>query len=194
MDKKLIVKILIGIAVLVLGICIGVFTKNFPVLEIERKVSLIETFTFLTTLGIAIAFPFLIEKWITDNNSIKNYLVKEVEELIVEAKTNRDIIEKSYQEEKFDVEHRDAINFTFHKLELQIASIQKQFEISFPKSKSIVDDLKISFWTYKDYLTDGEMMYSSFTKVDIEFYRKHSNEFSKFESDLKETIHKVHRI
>ena len=47
MDKKLIVKILIGIAVLVLGICIGVFTKNFPVLEIERKVSLIETFDIL---------------------------------------------------------------------------------------------------------------------------------------------------
>lgn len=194
MDKKLTVKILIGIIVLGSGICIGVYTKNFPVLEVEKKVSLIETLTFLTTLGIAFAFPFLIEKWVNDNHSIKNYLVKEVEELISEAKINKNIIDDSFKSQTFQAKNRDDINFTFHRLELQIDSIQKQFEVSFPKSTTIVDQLKENYWIYKDYLTGGDLMISSFNKVDLQFFRKHSTEFSKFESHLKEMIHKVHRI
>ena len=190
-------KIVVGIVfvlILLAGICIGVFMKNFPILEFEPKVSVLEMLTFLVTVTIGVVFPFLIKKWVDDNQTIKQYLVQEVEQLIYEIKENKELISKSFTDGEFKNEHRDKITFTFHSTELQIESIQKQFEVSFPNSKKIVEDMKESFRVYKDYLTGGEMMISTFTKIELTFYREHSNEYNKFESHLKEMIHKVHRI
>ena len=190
-------KIVIGIVsvlILVAGICIGVFMKNFPILEFEPKVSVLEILTFLVTVAIGVVFPFLIKKWVDDNQTIKHYLVQEIEQLITEIKENKELISESFSNGEFKNEHRDKINFTFHSTELQIESIQKQFEVSFPNSLKVVEDMKESFRVYKDYLTGGEMMISTFTKIELPFYREHSNEYNKFESHLKEMIHKVHRI
>lgn len=190
-------KIVIGIVsvlILVAGICIGVFMKNFPILEFEPKVSVLEILTFLVTVAIGVVFPFLIKKWVDDNQTIKHYLVQEIEQLITEIKENKELISESFSNGEFKNEHRDKINFTFHSTELQIESIQKQFEVSFPNSLKVVEDMKESFRVYKDYLTGGEMMISTFTKIELPFYREHSSEYNKFESHLKEMIHKVHRI
>jgi hypothetical protein len=190
-------KIVIGIVLILIllgGICVGVFVKNFPILEFERKISVLETLTFLVTLAIGIIFPFLIKKWVDDNQTIKNYLVQEIEQLISEIKENKTLIAQSFTDGEFKSEQRDKINFTFHSTELQIESIQKQFEVSFPNSLKIVEDMKDSFRVYKDYLTGGELMISTFVKIELPFYREHSNEYNKFESHLKEMIHKIHRI
>ena len=190
-------KIVIGVVfflILLGGICIGVFVKNFPILEFERKISVLETLTFIVTLAIGIVFPFLIKKWVDDNQTIKNYLVQEIEQLISEIKENKTLIAQSFTDGEFRSSQRDKINFTFHSTELQIESIQKQFEVSFPNSLLIVEDMKDSFRVYKDYLTGGELMISTFDKIELPFYREHSNEYNKFESHLKEMIHKIHRI
>tara|TARA_R110002033_G_scaffold127265_1_gene168787 strand:- start:30 stop:617 length:588 start_codon:yes stop_codon:yes gene_type:complete len=190
-------KIVIGVVfflILLGGICIGVFVKNFPILEFERKISVLETLTFIVTLAIGIVFPFLIKKWVDDNQTIKNYLVQEIEQLISEIKENKTLIAQSFTDGEFKSSQRDKINFTFHSTELQIESIQKQFEVSFPNSLLIVEDMKDSFRVYKDYLTGGELMISTFDKIELPFYREHSNEYNKFESHLKEMIHKIHRI
>ena len=126
--------------------------------------------------------------------TIKNYLVQEIEQLISEIKENKTLIAQSFTDGKFKSEQRDKINFTFHSTELQIESIQKQFEVSFPNSLEIVEDMKDSLRVYKDYLTGGELMISTFIKIELPFYREHSNEYNKFESHLKEMIHKIHRI
>ena len=176
------------------GISIGVFVKNFPIVQFDNKVATLNILTFLTTLGIGIGFPFLIKKWMDDNQSIKKYLVSEIEELIKEIKVNKKIIEDSYSMGAFVKEDRDSINFTFHSAELQIDSIQKQFAVSFPKSNSILVEMKNAYREYKDYLTGGELMISTFNKIELSFHREHSNEYNKFESHLKEMIQKIHRI
>jgi uncharacterized protein YpbB len=190
-------KTIIGATLLLVllgGVCIGVFAKNIPILEFERKISALEALTFLVTVAIGIIFPFLIKKWVDDNQTIKIYLVQEIEQLITEIKENKKLIADCFSSGEFKNEDRDKINFTFHSTELQIESIQKQFEVSFPNSLKIVNDMKDSFRVYKDYLTGGELMISTFNKIELPFYREHSNEYNKFESHLKEMIHKVHRI
>jgi hypothetical protein len=190
-------KVVIGITLVIVllgGICVGVFTKNIPILEFERKITALEALTFLVTVAIGIIFPFLIKKWVDDNQTIKIYLVQEIEQLISEIKENKNLIAQTFSDGEFKSEDRDKINFTFHSTELQIESIQKQFEVSFPNSLKIVEDMKDSFRVYKDYLTGGELMISTFDKIELPFYREHSNEYNKFESHLKEMIHKIHRI
>ena len=185
---------LVIISILLIGVCIVVFVKNCSILEFERKISISETLTFLVTLAIGIVFPFLIKKWLSDNQTIKNYLVKEIEQLIFEIKKNKNLIAQSYTSGEFKSDHRDEINFTFHSTELQIESIQNQFKVSFPNSMKIVEDMKDSFRVYKDYLTGGELMISTFNKIESRFYREHSSKYNKFESHLKEMIHKTCRI
>ncbi len=180
--------------VLLAGICIGIFIKNLPIIEFEPKVSVIEILSFLATVTIGVIFPFLIKKWVDDNQTIKHYLVQEIEQLISEIKENKELISKSFSDGEFNSEHRDKINFTFHSSELQIGSIQEQFEVSFPDAIQVVEEMKEAFRTYKDFLTGGEMMISTFNKIELPFYRKHLNEYNKFESHLKRMIHKVYRI
>lgn len=195
MKKQHLIIFLILIAIGIIGgICFGIFMKNFPILEFEKKVSALEILTFLTTIAIGIIFPFLIKKWIDDNQTIKSYLVNEIEVLVKEIKKNSTLIENSYDKGEFKSEDRDSINFIFHSSELQIESIQKQFNVSFPNAKTIVEDMKTAFRDYKDYLTGGELMISTFIKVELSFHREHSNEYNKFESHLKEMIHKIHRL
>ena len=176
------------------GIVIGVFCKNFPVLTLDKNVELIDLLTLIVTVAIGVVFPFLIKKWIDDNESIKKYLVSEIEELLSIIKENKVIIEESYRNDEFTQQNRDNINFTFHSAELQIESLEKQFKISFPNEKKMLPDLKSAFRTYKDFLTGGELMYSTFTKVELMFQKNHLNEFNSFESFLKELIHKIHRM
>ena len=192
--QHLIIFIILIVIAVIAGICVGVFVKNFPILEFDKKVSALGILTFLTTLAIGIIFPFLIKKWVDDNQTIKLYLVNEIEELVNEIKKNNTLIEKSYSNGEFKNEDRDSINFIFHSSELQIGSIQKQFDVSFPNANTIVEEMKTAFREYKDYLTGGELMISTFNKVELSFHREHSNEYNKFESHLKEMIHKIHRL
>ena len=176
------------------GICVGVLVKNIPILEFEKKVSILEFLIFLTTLAIGIIFPFLIKKWIDDNQTIKSYLVNEIEQLVNEISENEKLIEVSHKKGEFKKKDRDSINFIFHSSELQIESIEKQFNVSFPNAQKIVDEMKTEFRGYKDYLTGGELMISTFKKVELSFHKEHSNKYNKFKSHLKEMIHKVHRL
>ena len=189
-------KLILFVSTLILlsGICIGVFIKNFPILEFDAKISLIEGLTFLLTIAIGVIFPLLINKWVDDNRTIKHFLVQEIEQLVEEINENEKLISRSFSEGSFNDEYRYKINYTFHSTELQMESIEKQFEVSFPNSHEILDEMKESYRTYKDYLTGGEMMISSFDKIDLYFYREHKIEYNKFESHLKEMIHKIHRI
>lgn len=195
--KKPLHWILLIFAVLVLiviGILIGIFYKNFPLFTLDTNIEIIDVLTLIVTMAIGVIFPFLIKKWIDDNESIKKYLVSEIEELLSVIKANKTIIEKSYREEKFTQDDRDNVNFTFHSAELQIESLEKQFTISFPNEKKLIPELKTAYRTYKDFLTGGELMYSTFTRVELPFQKNHLNQFNNFESFLKELIHKVHRM
>lgn len=182
------------IILVVIGILIGIFYKNFPLFTLDTNIEIIDLLTLIVTVAIGVVFPFLIKKWVDDNESIKKYLVSEIEELLSVIKENKSIIEKSYREESFSQEDRDNINFTFHSAELQIDSLEKQFKISFANEKQMIPDLKTAYRAYKDFLTGGELMYSTFTKVELPFQKNHLNQFNNFESFLKELIHKVHRL
>ena len=191
-DSWIIIAIVSTIALLV-GICIGVFIKNFPGITYENKVEFLDILTFLLTLGIGVFIPFFIKKWIDDNKSIKEYLVREVEELQTVVLEVRDRIEECYKKSSTESQDRDHVNYVFHKAELQIQSIEEQFNISFSGRKELVEDLKNDYHKYKDFITGGEFMVSDF-KIDLRYQRDHSNKFNDLNSNLKKLIHKLHKI
>lgn len=191
--KNLLIISIIGFLVLCAGVCIGVFSKNIPAVTYKNEIDLFSALTFLVTLGIGIVFPFLIKKWVDDNNSIKTYLVQEIEMLESILSENMSIINDCYQNKKITSEHKDKVNFTFFNADLQIESIENQFRVSFPNNLKLVDELKQNNIEYYHFLTGGDFMISDFN-IDARFYKEHKTQLNRMTMNLKQLIHKIHKL
>lgn len=191
--RNLIISILIGFILVIIGICLGVFIENFPGVTYKNEIDLFSALTFLVTLGIGIIFPFLIKKWIDDNNSIKQYIVLEIEALETLLNENMKIIEDCYKSKTITADHRDKVNFVFFNADLQIESIENQFKVSFPNNNTLVTKLKAKNGEYYHFLTGGNFMISDFV-IDARFFKEHKTELNHLTMHLKQLIHKIHKL
>jgi hypothetical protein len=191
-------KIIFGVLIfvsLVLGIICGHLWKDLPVLKFNNEVKLYEVLNLLLTLSIGIIIPLLVKKWIDDNRSIKSCLVDEVKNVISTLNKINLIISTCHNKCVFTKENRDEIVFLFHSAELQMTSFDEQLQLSFPsQSKDIMGKLKDKYYKYERFLTGGDMMLSTFEKIDNRFYREQSTEHSQIETHLKTIIHLIHKI
>jgi len=192
-NKKQITIASVGFLVLCAGVCIGVFIKNIPGVAYKNEIDLISALTFLVTLGIGIVFPFLIKKWVDDNNSIKLYLVQEIEMLEKIFVQNMCVIDECYKNKEITVEYKDRVNFNFFNADLQIESIENQFKVSFPNNLKLVEELKLKSNDYYHFLTGGDFMISDF-KIDSRFYKEHKTHLNRLTMNLKQLIHKIHKL
>ncbi len=191
--KVIIIAGIIAILLIFAGIALGVFIKNFPGVSYKNEIDLFSALTFIVTLGIGIIFPFLIKKWIDDNQSIKLYLVQEVEILESILKENMTVIEDCYRTRTVTSDHKDKVNFTFFNADLQIESLQNQFKISFPNNLNLIESIKSQNSEYYHFLTGGDFMVSDF-QIDSRFYKEHKTKLNRMTMNLKELIHKIHKL
>lgn len=191
-------KIILGVVLFVVfcvGLTIGLIWKDLPLVKFNPEIKIYEVANLLLTLAIGITIPLLVKKWIEDNRSVKSSLVDEIKNIIGTLDKIKTLISNCHSCSAITKEQKDEINYLFHKSELQINSLNEQLKISFePQSKIIIDKLKENYHVYKDYLTGGELMLSSFVKVDDRFYREHNTEQSKIETYLKTVIHQIHKL
>lgn len=192
--SKIVVGVILSV-VFIAGITIGVVWKDLPLVKFNPEIKLYEIANFLLTLVIGVSIPLLVKKWIEDNRSVKTSLVEEIKNIINTLEKIKILISTCHSSCVIMKEQKDEINYLFHKAELQISSLDEQMKISFDKqSKKIMDNLKTKYHIYKDYLTGGELMLSSFVKVDDRFYREHNSEQTKIETHLKTVIHEIYKL
>jgi len=193
--KQKTIVLLITSVIFIGGLCIGLLWKDLPLIKFNPELKLYEIANLLLTLTIGITIPLLVKKWIEDNRSIKTSLVDEIKNIISTLGKIKAIITSGHNDASISKENKDEINYLFHETELQINSLNEQLKIAFKsESKKIMEDLKKNYHSYKDYLTDGELMISSFIKVDDRFYREHNTESAKIETHLKTVIHQIHKL
>lgn len=192
--KKFIITLII-IVIFIVGLIIGLVWKDLPFVKFNNEIKLYEVANLLLTIIIGVSIPLLLKKWIEDNRSVKGSLVDEVKNIISSIDRIKCIITKCHSDLSVSKEQKDEVNYIFHTSELQINSLIEQIKISFdPQSKAIIENLKKNYHTYKDFLTGGEFMISSFTKIDDRFYREHNTEQAKIETCLKTIIHKIYKL
>ena len=69
----------------------------------------------------------------------------------------------------------------FFDTELKIDSLKSQLEVSYPSKDKIQKGIFEDYLVYKQFLTDGKFMMSSYLSVDYDFYREEKNAFAKFQ-------------
>lgn len=191
-------KLILGLILFVffaIGLTIGIIWKDLPIVKFNPEIKIYEVANLLLTLAIGIAIPLLVKKWIEDNRSVKISLVDEIKNILSTLNKIKLLLDNCHKCSTITKEQKDEINYLFHESELQINSLNEQLKISFdPQCKKIIDKLKENYHIYKDYLTGGELMLSSFVKVDDRFYREHKTEQSKIETYLKTVIHQIYKL
>lgn len=183
------------LALFALGVLAGFFVLHFPFIEFNNEIGIFDALHFLLALGLGIWVPFVIKKAIEDKRDIKAYIVEGIKDFIDDLEEVKEIIATSYETGSFSSTERDKIICAFHFLELHVASIEAQVKISFPRqTDGLSNELKKALFEYENYLTDGELMHSSFTTIDYRFFTEHGTEYSKLETSVKRLIHKVYRF
>jgi len=179
----------------VLGIILDRFLKDFPYLELDPKINFLSLANLIVAIVIAFLIPFTVKKYIEDEKDIKSFLVDELKELISIVNCIKSIISDAHSNGSFSNNNRDCIIYKFHEAELKVNSIREQVKIAFEsKSVEVEKNLSESLSKYDDYITGGELMNSSFVKVDERFFKESNVEYSKIETSLKKLIHKVYKF
>ena len=101
----------------------------------------------------------------------------------------------AYSSKSFQDQNRDALIHAFYDVELKIDSIESQILTAFPKeAPEVMESLKQAFFTYKNFLTGGEIMLSSFNLVSDACYKDCQTQHIKLETVIKKTRLKVHKL
>jgi hypothetical protein len=193
-QSKILITVLF-IFILIFGFAVGILWNDLPLINFNKEVKLTEVITILTTLGIGIFIPLLVKKWIEDSKSVKSYLVDEVKVIITTLSTIKIKIKERFDTGSISQKDKDDVNYLFHTAELQITSFKEQLQVAFPNQvKKVAPSLTDSYNRYKDFLTDGPFMVSSFDRIDDRFFREHNQEYTKIDGHLKVLVQQLYKL
>ncbi len=192
--KQLIFKLFVLIFVFASGVMVGHIVYDFPFLTLDHEVNIVSLINLVVTVVIAFMIPFFVSKILQDSRDIKEYLISEVKELIELNKKVKKILVKAYLANTFSVNERNEIIHAFHEIELKVGSIQEQMRLFSKTAEAISNDMKIALFKYKDFMTGGRLMLSTFVKVDDAFYQECGDEHMKIETIFKTSIQKIHKL
>lgn len=161
----------------------------------QKEINIIELLNLFVTIIIAFLIPMFIGKFLDDNKSIKSCLIDELKIILTTLSHANDVIIKAHQKKSFTQKDRDTIVWIETETELQITSFQKQIEVAFKKeSTKTCESLKKCVPKYMSFLTGGDLMLSSFKKVDTSFLRLNKIAFSNAQTDVKTLIQEIYKF
>lgn len=188
------INIYLNVAVLLVGVIVGFFVKNFPIIVWKNEVKIFEVLQWITTALIGLLIPFAIKKLIDDNRQIKQVLIDDFKGLIVELKKIKDKLESSYQVGSVGAKDKDAINMLFSDVDIKMSNLNDLFLIAFPKNSLIFETTNTEYIKYWKGVTGGQLMSSSYTVIDEQFFRDQNLNFGALEKEIKIAIIKLNKL
>jgi hypothetical protein len=188
-------KVVILIFIGVFGFVLGIVFKDIPNIKFNTEVKLFEPLTFLLTASIGLLIPFFIKRWIDDSRQVKNNLIEELKDTLREVAIIKDKVKFCYQNKVISQSDKQEINVLFEQADLKINCLDQQLVMSYDtETKTIRDEIKADYMGYWKLTTSAEIMSNKFKSVNENFYSRHNECFAKFETKIKQTINKVHRL
>lgn len=188
-------KYLLIILIFSFGFVLGIVFKDIPNLKLNTEVKIFEPLTFLLTAAIGLLIPFFIKRWIDDSRQIKNNLIDELKDTLREVAIIKDKIKFCYHNKTISQSDKQEINVLFEQADLKINCLEQQLIESYDiETKTFRDEIKSDYMTYWKLTTGAEIMSSKFKNVNENFYRRHNECFTKFETKVKQAINKVHKL
>lgn len=180
--------ILLPLIILGLGVCIGIFIRDFPFFTLDRNIGIIEVFKLITTIGIGIFIPLIVKKLIEDKRSFKNSLIEEVGSFNKMATRINERLTAVYESGKLTQKDKDSFTVLFEIGDDEFNQLCEFITDHCSNDvKGIVDDLRNKQIEYWKTLTGSEITKSSVTKIDDQTFKKGS----KLYSEIKQLTRKI---
>lgn len=177
------------------GMLIDRSIRNYPVFRLDAKLNVLDAGTLLATVAVAFMIPLFVTKLIEDTRGVKQMLIEELKELLCITKEIRGVLNKSYLSGSFSDTDRDNIVRIFNEMEIKVDSVVSQTSEAFgSKAQRLNQDMKNLVISYQDFITGGELMMSSFVKVEERFFRESNTEHSKIETGLKTLMQTLYKL
>ncbi len=183
-----------GIA-FITGVVLDRFVRNYPLFSLDKKLDVIEIGTLVATIAVAFMIPRYITKFIEDVRGVKQMLIEELRELLEISNEIQTVIKDAHYCGNFTPDNRDKVVRTFHELELKTDSIVSQTTEAFGKKVECTNQsIKNLVMDYQDAITGGELMMSSFSKVDERYFRELNTAHSKIETGVKTLMQTLYKL
>jgi hypothetical protein len=188
-------KYILLLLALVIAFFMGTVYNDVPILKLNPEVRIFEPLSFLLTATIGLLIPFFIKRWIDDSRQVKNNLIEELKETLREVVVIKDKFKFCYQNNAIAQNDKQEIIVMFEQADQRITCLEQQFIESFDQeTKLIRAEIRNEYMAYWKLATGAEMMSTTFTVVNENYYRRQSELFTKFETKIKQAINKVHRL
>lgn len=188
-------KIVLVILIFGFGLVLGIVFNDIPHIKINNEVKIFEPLTFLLTATIGLLIPFFIKRWIEDSRQVKNNLIEELKDTLREVGIIKDKLKFCYHNKTISQSDKQEINVLFEQADLKINCLDQQFIESYDiETKTIRAEIKEDYMNYWKLTTSAELMSNKFKSVSENFYGRHNESYTKFETRVKQAINKVHRL
>lgn len=190
MSRKRITLISLGVILcLAIGVLIGVFIKDFPILIFDPTIALVDAASLLVTIAIGILVPFLLKRWIDDSRSARGYLVEELREFLHDVSEIHELTKEYFFAGKITSENKTRINSTFETIDLKFNNLSHELEDFYDKeTKPLRDTLYEKYIDYWKCLTGTEIMSDKYKCIDESFYKNATSLYLQVETKIKDII------
>lgn len=190
MSRKRITLICLGAFLcLVIGVLIGVFIKDFPILKLDPAVALVDAASLCVTIAIGILVPFLLKRWIDDSRSARGYLVEELREFLHDVSEIQELTKDYFFAGEITPENKTRINSTFETIDLKFDNLSHELEDFYDKeTKPLRDNLYEKYIDYWKCMTGTEIMSERFKSIDESFYKNATALYLQVETRIKDII------
>ncbi len=187
--------ILIGFLCILLGLIGGFTIKNYPLITWNKEVKIADVGEILATLSVGIIIPIVATKWMDVNRNVKFMLVDECKEALESVKKIKAKIDYCYINKSISSSDKDEIITLFTNSELVFGNLQDCVKSAFSnKVDFICGDILEESIKYWKTVTGGDLMISTYVKIDDVFYKAHNLAWSSFEHKVKKAILTIHTL
>lgn len=166
--------ILFGVIILIIGIAIGVFTKNFAFFTLDKSIKINEVFDTCIALFIGLIVPLLFKKYFDKNDIISGGLIEELN--LFENKTVeiQSFLEQIYNKSSITNAEKERVTTIFDFYDIDILRLSVCID-DYPSKNKFKDDYEIlknkniALWKLA---TSNLITSRSVKKIDDETYKK----------------------
>lgn len=183
-----------AILLLAIGVLLGIFIDDFPILTLDPSVGLLDAASLCVTIAIGIVVPFLLKKWIDDSKSAKGYVIGELREFLQDISEISELTKNIYYNGKITPAEKTRISTSFETTDIKYTNLSNELKDFYDKeTKDLRDKLYQSYIDYWKYLTGSEIMSENFKCVDEKFYKQATALYLNVETKIKDIIRLMYK-
>lgn len=171
---------------------VGLFVKNWPLLELEPKIGIADVISIFITIILAVSAPFFIKYFIDRYDKVNDVVYDEIEAYRSEVESVQERFVSIYQSQSISADNKLELIVWTEILDKKFESLVKIVETHCSSSTiEITQDIKkfqIRLWRL---LTGSKITNPSYAKIDYDLFESGIEAYQGIQENITELVLKI---